>query len=155
FTNRTRVPKSLRGLEELLQAPDVSPRAGRLAGAVVDGSAGSVEDRDGRDVSLEEAGDERLLLLRRMVDVHDQEARVVAVLGIERDEALRLAIGVPAVRGAEEDHRRTVRGNRAVLQVLPADWKVRRGVVGEGEVGREREALRPRTFGRRSGRENQ
>src|SRR5712691_5271431 len=76
-----------------------------------------------------------------MVQIDDEKPRVALAHTVQAHEPLRLAVGVPTVRGSKEDRRGTVRCDSTVFEVLASDREVGAGVVHEGEVRREREPL--------------
>src|SRR6266542_4181980 len=99
-------PGSARSPEDLFEARSVAAATRRLAGLVVDRLTGGVEKGKRRDGAAIEARNERLLFAGRMIQVHDEEPDRVLLPTGQRDEALRLAVGVPAVRRPEEDRGR-------------------------------------------------
>ena len=72
-----------------------------------------------------------------MIEVDDHEIDLVAILRIERDQPLRLAIGIPAMRGAEEHDGRAIAGDGRIADGVAGDREVGAGIIGEGEIRRE------------------
>ena len=130
-------PELFGRIKERFELRGIAAGARGFAGAVVNHLALAIDDGDGRDEAAIIFRDERLLRWRRIVDVDDDEIDLVAILRIKRHQPFRFAIGIPAMRGAEEHYSGAIAGNGGIADGVSRDRKVGAGIIGKGEIWRE------------------